>query len=517
MATLGDIVVKLGMNNKQFMAGSRNAQRRMRGMRRDASGLGKAMKGIGSSLATLGAGAAIGKSIKAAQVQIDAEKKLGAVIAATGGAAGISQQQIADYAVQRQKMTNFGDEGTINAAAILATYKNIQGPQFFGAMDAILDMSSVMDQDLKTSVKQVGKALNDPIKGFARLELSGVSFTEEQRVMIRTLQESGDLIGAQAIILGELESEFGGASEAMANGFTQMGNSAGDLAENIGFLLMPVLQDFMDNVNSFADIGGGTSVWKEWGEDLVWLRIQFSHLITEGLISTGAELDRMSAAWDRFAGNISTGELQERLKGIDADEAFEMTQAQNLRNTALGDLRGDGADVPAIPGFAGQPGDDGAAAAAAAAASEQEKIAQRIITSVVTPGEQIIHRLNEARAALNRGDISDDVFGRVLIDAQEQWRKLNEETENHLSLVSSTAGVYSGDAFDRIFALSAFQPGADAPEALPRALQGPADLLENAEKRKAESGDRDVLTEILQELRRGTSATKKITEELEPV
>ena len=268
MATLGDITIKLGMNNKQFMSGSRNAQRRMRGMRRDASGLGKAMKGIGSSLATLGAGAAIGKSIKAAQVQIDAEKKLGAVIAATGGAAGISQQQIADYAVQRQKMTSFGDEGTINAAAILATYKNIQGAEFFGAMNAIQDMSSVMGQDLKTSVKQVGKALNDPIKGFARLELSGVSFTEEQRVMIRTLQESGDLIGAQAIILGELESEFGGAAEAMANGFAQMGNSAGDLAETIGFLLMPVLQDFMDNVNSFADIGAahpcGRSGGKTW-------------------------------------------------------------------------------------------------------------------------------------------------------------------------------------------------------------------------------------------------------------
>jgi hypothetical protein len=57
---------------------------------------------------------------------------------------------------------------------------------------------------MKSSAIQLGKALNDPIKGVTALQRVGVSFTQSQKDQIKTLVESGDTMDAQKIILGEL-------------------------------------------------------------------------------------------------------------------------------------------------------------------------------------------------------------------------------------------------------------------------------------------------------------------------
>src|SRR5262249_24601999 len=78
----------------------------------------------------------------------------------------------------------------------------------------MLDMSVALGQDMKTSAVQLGKALNDPIKGVSALQRVGVSFTQAQKAQIKALVESGNTLGAQKIILGELNNEFGGSAEA---------------------------------------------------------------------------------------------------------------------------------------------------------------------------------------------------------------------------------------------------------------------------------------------------------------
>jgi phage-related minor tail protein len=64
------------------------------------------------------------------------------------------------------------------------------------------DMSVALGTDASGSAIQLGKALNDPIKGVAALQKVGVSFTESQKEQIKTLVETGDTLGAQKIILG---------------------------------------------------------------------------------------------------------------------------------------------------------------------------------------------------------------------------------------------------------------------------------------------------------------------------
>jgi hypothetical protein len=187
------------------------------------------------------------------QATRDAEKqgkKLDAVLASTGGAAGVSGDEIRQMAGDLQRLTDFEDDATIGAAGVLATFTQIRGDTFKSAIVAAQDLSSVMGQDLQSSVVQVGKALNDPIKGIAALSRVGVSFSEQQKQQIKQLMQVGDIAGAQAVILGELQKEFGGAAQAVSDPFTRMGNVIGDIGESIGGAILPTLQAVAEMIAS---------------------------------------------------------------------------------------------------------------------------------------------------------------------------------------------------------------------------------------------------------------------------
>lgn len=234
----------------------------------DHSGFGAGLRGAGGELAAfagriqshaLGIASAFGAAfgthhvLESAREQIRSEKKLESVLRSTAGAVGHSSEELREYAAELQKVTNFGDELTINGAAVLATFKQIKGQTFTDAIAVAQDMTEVLGQDLQSSIIQVGKALNDPIKGLTALRRVGVSFTQQQIEQIKTLQESGDLLGAQGVIMQELQSEFGGAARALASPITQLKNLLGDLAENLGFLLLPSVKEI---ANSLMELVG---------------------------------------------------------------------------------------------------------------------------------------------------------------------------------------------------------------------------------------------------------------------
>lgn len=148
---------------------------------------------------------------------IEAEKvdaQLEARLRSTAGAAGLTKRQLDELAEATARKTTFDDEAVKSAEALLLTFTRIGGDVFPRAIDAITDMSVAMEQDLQTSVIQVGKALNDPIQGVAALTRVGVQFSDQQKDLIEKLVETGRVADAQAVILAELETQFGGAAEA---------------------------------------------------------------------------------------------------------------------------------------------------------------------------------------------------------------------------------------------------------------------------------------------------------------
>lgn len=161
------------------------------------------------------------------------------------GAAHMARDEYINLAKSLQSVTRFSDETILRGEALLLTFTNIGRDIFPEVTRATLNMSEALGQDVKTSAIQLGKALQNPITGLTNLRRVGVQFTAEQEKSIRAFMAQNDLMSAQKIILQEVQTEFGGMAEAMGGTFSgrleQLKNSLRDVAENIGYALLPAL------------------------------------------------------------------------------------------------------------------------------------------------------------------------------------------------------------------------------------------------------------------------------------
>ena len=124
MAGIGDLVATLSMDNRGFVRGAKQSES-------IASSLASKLSSSFGSIATSVAGAfALGSMISGTKEAVAAENKLVAVLSATGSAANLSASEIKDYAAQLQATTNFEDDATVSAAALLASFTNIKGDVF---------------------------------------------------------------------------------------------------------------------------------------------------------------------------------------------------------------------------------------------------------------------------------------------------------------------------------------------------------------------------------------------------
>jgi hypothetical protein len=242
-----------------------NASKTMKSLsdngRRMGDTLGKVGVGIGVAFA---AGAAV--MIKAGFDAVESLKRLEvigaqttAVINSTGGAAGVTAEQVRALADSLERTTATESEAIQEGANLLLTFTNLRNGAgknervFDRATELMVDMARAMGTDASGSAIQLGKALNDPVAGIAALTRVGVQFSDEQKNMIRSLAESGDLMGAQQIILNELETQFGGSGAAyastLAGQIDTLNNNIGATAETIVGTFMPDLQSALTWMN----------------------------------------------------------------------------------------------------------------------------------------------------------------------------------------------------------------------------------------------------------------------------
>jgi hypothetical protein len=196
-------------------------------------------------------------SVQAFRDQAKAVAQVEQGLKSTGNVAGKTLRELQDLASDLQKNTLFGDEDILqNATAQLLTFTNITGKEFDRTQKAALDLATRLDGDLKSASIQLGKALNDPIANLSALSRSGIQFSQEQKELIKTLAETGELAKAQGIILDELEKQYGGSAEAAAKadgGITQLRNAIGDLGEEFGKIITQNLQPFIKRVMSIIE------------------------------------------------------------------------------------------------------------------------------------------------------------------------------------------------------------------------------------------------------------------------
>ncbi len=120
------------------------------------------------------------------------------------------------------------------------------GGTFDRATKAAFDMAMVLKKDASAQAIALGKALENPIKGVTALARGGTTFTDQQREQIRTLVESNRLLDAQALILTEVESQYGGAAEAGALYSDRFRLGLEQIKETIGIALIPTFERFVE-------------------------------------------------------------------------------------------------------------------------------------------------------------------------------------------------------------------------------------------------------------------------------
>ena len=215
-----------------------------------AAGAGKLLAPIGAALAAVEVGKFFGDAIEGARESEKVAKTTEAVIKSTGGAAKVTADQVGELAGSLAAKTGVDDEVIQSGANLLLTFKNVrnevgEGNNVFDrATKAAVDMSAAGFGSVEGASKTLGKALNDPLKGISALSRAGVTFSEDQKKAIEKMVETGDVLGAQKMIMQEVESQVGGVAEANGLASEKMAVAWGNFQEDIGAKILPVLDTF---------------------------------------------------------------------------------------------------------------------------------------------------------------------------------------------------------------------------------------------------------------------------------
>lgn len=262
MAQTYELVAKLKTDNSDFNSGMKSAVAETENFSQRMTTMGKNMStgvAIASAAVVAGVTAAFKGAFDAATESAQIGRETERVIKTTGGAAGVTAKQIGDLATSISNLTGKDDEMIQSGANLLLTFTNVKNKVgenndvFNQATKLALDMSVALGTDMNGASLQLGKALNDPIKGITALSRAGVSFTADQKDMIKSMVENGDTLGAQKIILKELATEFGGAAEAAKTPMETLTTKIDNVKESVGRALMPAVGGAVGVLGNLAD------------------------------------------------------------------------------------------------------------------------------------------------------------------------------------------------------------------------------------------------------------------------
>lgn len=258
VAKTGDVAKKSAAKQERASraaaSASKDHRRQLDGQRQSFESLGRA--GMVAGVAMV---AALGKSIKEAREAGKVMRQTSQVIKSTGGVAKVSAKQVESLADSISKKSGIDDEAVQSAENLLLTFTKVRnevgkGNDIFDqATQVTTDMSVALGRDLRGTAIQVGKALQDPVRGVAALRRVGVNFTGDQQKMLKALVDSGKQMEAQKFILRELRTEFGGSAEAQADSVDRAVVSMNNLAEEMGQTLLPVIGNLADGISNVVD------------------------------------------------------------------------------------------------------------------------------------------------------------------------------------------------------------------------------------------------------------------------
>lgn len=223
------------------------------------------------NVATIGGGIAtafLGSTVKAAQESEIAAARMRQVFKSLGEQNDTAANKALDYASKLQMQIGIEDEVIAATQAKIATFKTLSSESgrmagmFDRVTNAAFDMQAAGFGEASQNAVQLGKAMEDPIKGLAALRKSGITFTDGEKAKIKALVQSNHLLKAQQMVLSAIENQgIKGVAEATADPLVLIRISLGEIAETIGKKLLPrikqfsryVINDLIPPISDFAE------------------------------------------------------------------------------------------------------------------------------------------------------------------------------------------------------------------------------------------------------------------------
>jgi len=256
MARSSVINVLVNADPRKFKQGMSEAEGALGKLGGAAKGAAKLVAAAGAAMG-VAAAAFAAKSIQAGEAAATANARL-EQIATSMGLFGTEADDVArrlqNLATEQARLTGVNQNTIKESQALLLTFKELAvsadeaGGAFDRATQLTLDMAAAGFGSATDNAKQLGKALNDPIKGLTALSRSGIQFTEDQKGLIKSLVESGQMLEAQDLILAEIEAQVGGTAEATANASDKMRVGMSQVSETVGLLLLPYFNQLVDYI-----------------------------------------------------------------------------------------------------------------------------------------------------------------------------------------------------------------------------------------------------------------------------
>lgn len=128
----------------------------------------------------------------------------------------------------------------------LAKSADTVGGSFDRATMAAVDMAAAGFGSASDNAVQLGKALQDPIKGVNALSRNGITFTAAEKEKISTLVKSQRAHEAQAFILSAVEKQTKGTATATADASAKIRVSLEQSKQKIGLWLLPMWERTAD-------------------------------------------------------------------------------------------------------------------------------------------------------------------------------------------------------------------------------------------------------------------------------
>ena len=267
--------------------------RGIKAAQKSMSALGGSLGRIGTTLAAAFSVRAItnfaGEAIKAAEASEVANRRLDQIANSMnlfGAETSMVTSRLKSFADQQMLIIGQDDELIKSTQAKLLTFKNLAltadeaGGAFDRATIAAFDLAAAGFGSAETNAVQLGKALQDPIKGITALARAGVTFTAQEKENIKTLVESNKMLEAQDLILSAIETQVGGTAAATVTESQKMSIAFGEVTEQIGKGLLPAFEDIASTATeAFTEmLDPTTELGQDFAEATAAVEIMFETL-----------------------------------------------------------------------------------------------------------------------------------------------------------------------------------------------------------------------------------------------